>query len=83
MITLEVSKELLARIKLPELEIEARATITPGGDVELRFMPWSQWNMNGDTFEQLVEDYNLLKAQIKLCVENNQREQLKVPPRRR
>lgn len=83
MITLDVSKELIARIKLPELEIEARAVITPAGEVELSFMPWSQWNMSGETFEQLVEDYNILKAQIKLCVENHQREQLKAPPKRR
>ena len=44
MITLDVSKELLARIKLPELEVEARAVL-PAGEVELSFMPWSQWNM--------------------------------------
>lgn len=83
MITLDVSKELFAKIKLPELEIEARAVITPAGEVELSFMPWSQWKMNGETFEQLVEDFNLLKAQIKLCVENHQHEQLKPPPKRR
>lgn len=82
MITLKVSKELCATIKLSELEIEAQAVITSAGEVELSFMPWSQWNMCGESYEQLVEDFNLLKAQIKLCVENLQREQLVVSPKR-
>lgn len=83
MITLDVSKELCATIKLSELEIEVRTVITPAGEVELRFMPWSRWNMCGETFEQLVEDFNLLKAQINLCIENHQQEQLRAPAKRR
>jgi len=81
MITIDVSKELLAKISLPELEIEARIVISTAGEVELSFMPWSQWKMSGDSFEQLVEDYNLLKSQIKLCVDNQAKEQLKAPPK--
>lgn len=81
MITLEVKKELTVKIKLPELEVEGRVVITPKGEVEMIFMPWSQWKLSGGSFEQLVEDYNVLKSQIKLCVENLDREQLKAPPR--
>ena len=31
---------------------------TPG-EVEIVFMPWSQWRMSGSSFDELVEDYNL------------------------
>lgn len=77
MVTVEVKKELVAKIRLVEVDIEARVVITPQGEVEIGFMPWSQWLMSGDSFDQLVEDYNLLKSQIKLCVENLKKEQLK------
>jgi hypothetical protein len=76
-VTVEVKKELVAKIRLVEVDIEARVVITPQGEVEIGFMPWSQWRMSGDSFDQLVEDYNLLKSQIKLCVENLKKEQLK------
>lgn len=77
MVTLEVKKELVAKIRLEEVDIEARAVITPQGEVEIAFMPWSQWRMSGSSFDELVEDYNLLKSQIKLCLENLKKEQLK------
>ncbi|HOC05739.1 MAG: hypothetical protein ACOX21_09360 [Bacillota bacterium] len=77
MVTLEVKKELVAKIRLEEVDIEARAVITPQGEVEIVFMPWSQWRMSGSSFDELVEDYNLLKSQIKLCIENLNKEQLK------
>jgi hypothetical protein len=80
-VIVEVKKELLVKVKLPELELEARVVITPKGEVEMNFRPWNQWNLSGGSFEQLVEDYNLIKSQIKLCVENLDREQLKAPPR--
>lgn len=82
MVTIEVSKELVAKIKLAELEIQARAIITPGGEVEISFMPWSQWKMSGESYDQLVEDLNLLKSQLKLCLENQDKEQLKAVLRR-
>lgn len=82
MVTIEVKKELVAKVKLPELEVEARIIISAKGEVELNFMPWSQWNLSGDSFEHLVEDFNLLKAHIRLCVENQNQEQLKSPPKR-
>lgn len=82
MVTMEVSKELVVKIRLSELEIHARASISPRGEVELSFMPWSQWNMSGESFDQLVEDYNLLKSQLKLCLENLEKEQLKSLPGR-
>lgn len=82
MVTIEVSKELVARIKLAELEIQARVIITPEGVVELSFLPWSQWKMSGESYDQLVEDFNLLKSQLKLCLENQDKEQLKAVLRR-
>ena len=42
MVTIEVKKELVAKVKLPELEVEARIIISAKGEVELNFMPWSQ-----------------------------------------
>ena len=80
MLTIELKKELFARIKLPELDIEARATMTPQGDVQLSFTPWNQWLLSGPSFEQLVEDCNLLMAHIRLCLENQRREELQSPP---
>lgn len=77
MVTFEVKKEIIARIKLTELSIEARVVITPQGEVEIGFMPWSQWRLSGDSFDQLVEDYNILKSQVKLCLANLDKEQLK------
>lgn len=77
MVTFEVKKEIIARIKLTELSIEARGVITPQGEVEIGFMPWSQWRLSGDSFDQLVEDYNILKSQVKLCLANLDKEQLK------
>ena len=77
MVSVEVKKELVAKIRLSEVDIEARVVITPQGEVEIGFMPWSQWRMSGESFDQLVEDYNLLKSQIKLCLENQKKEQLK------
>jgi hypothetical protein len=77
MVSVEVKKELVAKIRLSEVDIEARVVITPQGEVEIGFMPWSQWRMSGESFDQLVEDYNLLKYQIKLCLENQKKEQLK------
>lgn len=82
LLTIELKKELFARIKLPELEIEARALITPRGDVQLHFTPWNQWALSGQSFEQLVEDCNLLMAHIRLCQQNQRQEEL-CPPRRR
>lgn len=79
MITLEVKKELVAKIRLAELSIEARIVITPQGETEIGFMPWSQWRLSGESFEQLVEDYNLLKSQIRLCQDNLKKEQLRAP----
>ena len=79
MVSVEVKKELVAKIRLTEVSIEARVLITPQGEVEIGFMPWSQWRMSGESFDQLVEDYNLLKSQIKLCLENLGREQLRGP----
>lgn len=79
MVSVEVKKELVAKIRLAEVNIEARVLITPQGEVEIGFMPWSQWRMSGESFDQLVEDYNLLKSQIKLCLENLGREQLRGP----
>jgi hypothetical protein len=79
MVSVEVKKELVAKIRLAEVNIEARVLITPQGEVEIGFMPWSQWRMSGESFDQLVEDYNLLKSQIKLCLENLGREQLRAP----
>ena len=73
----EVKKELVAKVRLPEVSIEARIVITPLGEVEIGFAPWSQWRMSGESFNELVEDYNLLKSQIKLCLENLKKEQLK------
>lgn len=83
MITMDVTKELIAKIKLPEMDIEVRILITPKGEVEMSFMPWSQWNLSGESFDQLVEDYNLLKSQVKLSAENHCREQLMAPPRKK
>lgn len=77
MVTIEVKKEMIAKIKLAELSIEARVIITPQGEVEIGFMPWSQWRLSGDSFDQLVEDYNILKSQVKLCLANLGKEQLK------
>lgn len=77
MVTVEIKKEMLARIRLAELSIEARVVITAEGEVEIGFMPWAQWRLSGESFEQLVEDYNILKAQIKLCLANLEKEQLK------
>ena len=81
MVTIEVKKEMFARIKLPELEIEARVVISPKGEVDLSFMPWTHYSLSGESFEQLVEDYNILKAQIKLCVENQGKEKMAAPGR--
>jgi len=82
MVTIDVKKELNVKIQLPELEIEGRVLVTPAGEVEMSFMPWTQWSMSGESFEQMVEDFNLLKSQIKLCVENQAKEQLEAPPKR-
>ena len=79
MLVVRMNKEMLATLRLPELEIEAWALITPQGEVEISLMPRSQWNMSWQTFEQLVEDLNILKVQIKLCVENQSREQMAPP----
>lgn len=78
---MDVKKELFARIKLPELNIEARVTILANGEVEVSFTPWNQWSLTGESFEQLVEDYNLLKSHIKLCLDNQAQERLVPPPR--
>lgn len=58
------------------MEVETRVIIMPDGEVEMQVMPWSEWKLSNESFEELVEDYNLLKAQIKLCVENLAKEQL-------
>lgn len=80
MLTIELKKEIFARIKLPELELEARVVIYPKGDVEVCFSPWSQLNLTKESFEQMVEEMNLLKAHIRLAQENMDKEELR-PPR--
>lgn len=77
LVSVEVKKELVAKIRLAEISIEARVVIGPQGEVEIGFAPWSQWRMSGESFDELVEDYNLLKSQIRLCVDNLKKEQLK------
>ncbi len=51
MVSVEVKKELVAKIRLAEVNIEARVLITPQGEVEIGFMPWSQWRMSGESFD--------------------------------